>query len=207
MQDGFRYIATSKAGFIQQVAVALIPNGYYHYVACRIPEHKDPLAVDEKLAERYGFAISKWSRSRLPKHVARVQYLRYERFFVLAATEGDHSFFWQEPQREDFRRKALVYDGYAIAAKECNGKTHGTVRMTLTAKGRLRQEVVGFAAASRRVAAERRLLEADLLMYSGVRAQVLQILWTANQALARRGAPAIELGNAFWRRRQVRIFE
>ena len=45
----YRWVATSVAGFVQQLAVGYIANGYWFYVAGSIPEHKNPAAVDGKL--------------------------------------------------------------------------------------------------------------------------------------------------------------
>ena len=54
----YRCVATSVAGFLQQLAVAYVANGYWFYVAGRVPDHKDPAAVDAKIIQRYGIAIS-----------------------------------------------------------------------------------------------------------------------------------------------------
>ena len=93
----YRCVATSVEGFVQQLAVAYITHGYWFYVAGRIPEGKDPTAVDVKLIDRYGIAISKWARARRKKQsLANMQYLRHERFFILLATKGRHDFFERE---------------------------------------------------------------------------------------------------------------
>jgi len=49
----YRCVATSVAGFVQQLAVAYVAHGYWFYVTGRVPEGKDPADVDRKLIARY----------------------------------------------------------------------------------------------------------------------------------------------------------
>jgi hypothetical protein len=42
----YRAEATSIGGFIQQLAVSYVRNGYWFYVAGSVPEGKDPRAID-----------------------------------------------------------------------------------------------------------------------------------------------------------------
>ena len=60
----YRCDATSLAGFIQQIAVSYVANGYYFNVLGLVPEGKDPRAVDRKLIARYGIDCSKFVRAR-----------------------------------------------------------------------------------------------------------------------------------------------
>ena len=81
--------ATSVAGFVQQLAVSIIRHGYFWYVTGNIPEVKDPTVIDGKIIRVYGINASKWVRARRKQSgAANIQYLRHERFFVLAATGG-----------------------------------------------------------------------------------------------------------------------
>ena len=101
----YRYEAISVEGFVQQLAANYVANGYWWYVAGKIPERKDPRAVDEKLLDRYGIGISKWARARRKQSgLGNVQYLRHGRFFVLVATTGEHPVFREEPTIRDIRR-------------------------------------------------------------------------------------------------------
>ncbi|MFO1487666.1 MAG: hypothetical protein U1F65_04230 [Verrucomicrobiota bacterium] len=63
----YRCVATSVAGFVQQLAVGYISNGYYFYVTGVIPEQKDPANTDRKILEGYGIGVSKWIRARRKK--------------------------------------------------------------------------------------------------------------------------------------------
>ena len=80
----YRCEAVSVEGFIQQLAVSYVGQGYYFYKTGWVPEGKDPGEVDRKLIDRYGVAVSKWTRaSRKRACHANVQYIRHDRFFVL----------------------------------------------------------------------------------------------------------------------------
>jgi hypothetical protein len=129
----YKCVDTSVAGFVQQLAVAYVGHGYWFYVTGRVPDAKDPAAVDDKLIAQYGIAISKWTRSRRKKTgQARVQYLRYGRFFVILATHGEHSFFTAEGEQvRDIRRQPLHFMGYAISCRQGRGgqRWHPSVRI------------------------------------------------------------------------------
>ncbi len=107
----YRWVATSVAGFVQQLAVSYVGHGYWFYVQGQIPDRKDLAGVDQKLLGRYEVEVSKWTRARHKKvGKARIQYLRLDRQFVLAATRGEHPFFESEKsQIRDIRRVAGEY--------------------------------------------------------------------------------------------------
>lgn len=128
----YRCVAKSVEGFIRQLAVAYITHGYWFYVTGTIPEGKDPAAVDAKLIDRYGIAISKWARCRRKKRgLANMQYLRHGRFFVLLATKGRHEFFEREKAViRDVRRKSIKFAGYSIGCRKGrDGLWHVNVRI------------------------------------------------------------------------------
>lgn len=113
----YRAEATSLPGFVQQLAVSYVANGYFFYVTGTVPERKDPAAIDRKLIARYGVACSKWTRARRKKvGDAAVQYIRYRDQFVLLATHGRHRFFEDEGEQvRDLRRVPLKVGGYSIS--------------------------------------------------------------------------------------------
>jgi hypothetical protein len=115
--SGQQYEATTIGGFVQQIAVSYIGNGYFFYVTGRVPERKDPNLLDRKFEEAYGLDISKWSRSRRKQAgYANVRYIRFERFFVLLATAGEHEFFANEGKLiRDVRRVPLKFGGYSMS--------------------------------------------------------------------------------------------
>ena len=112
----YQCVATSVAGFVQQLAVNYVARGYYFYVTGAIPEGKDPAKTDAKIIGQYGIDISKWARARRRKGgLANVQYLRHGRFYVIIATHGEHPFFAAERnQIRDIRKQPLRFHDYAI---------------------------------------------------------------------------------------------
>lgn len=133
-------IATSRAGFIQQLAVSYIANGYWFYVVGEVPSGKDAAGIDTKLMDRYGVAISKWGRYRRKQAGrANVQYIRYERTFVLLATHGEHRFFEEEHAGiRDCRRVPLKVCGYAISHR----RGHVCVRIAADEFKRMKAAVI-----------------------------------------------------------------
>jgi len=120
----YRSEATSVAGFVQQIACCYLRHGYWWYVAGYIPDGKDPVAVDRKLIEKYGIAVSESTRARRKQlGQANLQYLRHERFFVMLATKGRHIFFAEEnPCIRDIRSCPLKFGGYSISYRR-GGRT------------------------------------------------------------------------------------
>jgi hypothetical protein len=110
--------ATSVEGFVEQL-VNYLASGYWFYVTGRVPEPKDPRAVDRKLVERYGIDLSRPSRSRRKAAgFANLHLLRFGRFFVLVGTHGRHAFFQEEASSiRDVRSVPLQFQGYSVSVK------------------------------------------------------------------------------------------
>lgn len=129
----YRCVATSIAGFVQQLAVGYVTNGYYFYVTGRIPSTKDPLKTDEKIILQYGIAVSKWTRARRKAAgKAKVQYLRFDRFYAILATHGEHPFFAAEAKQiRDIRKHPLHFMGYSIGCRRGHHdrRLHASVRI------------------------------------------------------------------------------
>ena len=113
----YRCEATSVAGFVQQLAVAYVGHGYFFYVTGAIPERKDPRGVDSRIIEKYGIAIGKSARARRKAAgFANLQYIRFQRRFVLLATRGQHRFFDEERKFiRDVREVPIKFAGYAVS--------------------------------------------------------------------------------------------
>ena len=62
MSAAYRCVAESLAGFVQQVAVSYVKNGYWFYVAGAVPDGKSLQKVDDKFVRLYGLSISKYVR-------------------------------------------------------------------------------------------------------------------------------------------------
>lgn len=202
----YRTEATTVAGFIQQLAVGYVRNGYYFYVTGHIPAHKDPAAIDAKLVGRYGAGLSKWARGRRKgAGVSNTQYLRHGRFFVLLATHGEGTFFAEEGDAvRDVRRVPIKYGGYAV------GYSGGHVQVRIE-----RERYLGLKAhlcqlATRLTAEEMaRVIRAELRFepYAPVRSQCLAVLRAVNRARVIAGLPEVPRTCLRCRRRVIRPFD
>ena len=200
------YVATSLPGFIQYVAVSMLARGYFFYVTGEIPAGKDPTRIDAKLAERYGVVRSKAQRHRRKRAgIANVLHARLGRFFVLAATHGQHPFFQEEARRiRDFRETPLKFAGYAIAYRRGQGKWHPSVRIERDRYVELKAHFLAVAPhwAPETLAAEFRR-RADFEPYAPVRAQLFSILRGVNRARKSAGREPLP-GTPFRTVRRVR---
>jgi hypothetical protein len=117
MVGKYRCVATSVEGFVQQLACSYLRHGYWFYVMGRVPDYKDPRSVDEKLIAKYGIAISESTRRRRKKlGMANLQYIRFDRLFVIMATPGRHFFKENESGAvRDIRRVPIKLEGYSIS--------------------------------------------------------------------------------------------
>lgn len=205
----YRCVATSVEGFVQQLAVAYITHGYWFYVAGEIPEGKDPAAVDAKLIERYGIAITKWARCRRKKQgLANMQYLRHERFFVLLATKGRHEFFRRERASfRDVRRVPIKFSGYSIGCRK------GRDRRWHPSVGIAASVYEGVKAWAVELGTNRSVREISVLLrqlpfqpYAPVRRQLSAMRRAVNRGRASASLPLLATDIFESRRHPVRVF-
>lgn len=207
----YRCAATSVAGFVQQLAVAYVAHGYWFYVTGRVPDSKDPASVDRKLVQQYGVGVSKWTRARRKRTgAARLQYLRYGRFFVLLATHGEHPFFAAEGKAvRDIRRRPLHFMGYVVGCRQGRKgeRWHPSVRIERA----LCQELQArFAALALQWSVEelgRELRRLDFEPYAPVRDQLRGILRAVNRRRRVAGLEPVPREALWLRRIPVRPFE
>jgi hypothetical protein len=175
----YHYEATTVGGFVQQLASCYLEHGYWFYVQGTIPESKDLAEVDEKLLTKYQVSISKFQRCRRKqKKIASIQYLRYERTFLLLATHGIHDFFKEESQViKDVRRVPIQFKGYSIGYHN----DHPTVHLARDTYRNLRAYFLELAVhrSADGIAQEIRKLPYE--PYSPVRRQLLYILKAVNK--------------------------
>jgi hypothetical protein len=201
----YRCEAPTVGGFVQQVAVSYLTHGYLFYVSGVIPEAKDPGAVDEKLIDKYGIAVSRWSRARRKRTgVASVQYLRHRRFFLITATHGEHDFFAEEAACiRDFRETPLKFGSYAISHR--GGHPH--VRI---AQPTMLDLKAYFLERSCHRSAERLGREFASLPFepwAPVRRQLLQLLSAVNAKRREAGFEPVPRECLRFRRRIYRVFD
>ena len=170
----------------------------------RVPEHKDPALVDEKLVARYGVGISKWAKARRKQAGgANVQYLRHGRFFVLLATHGEHPFFTEEGESvRDARRESIKHAGYAVGFRG----GHVQVRIDLP---RYRELKAWFEEHATRRSAEAlagAFYDLPFEPYALVRRQEFHILRAVNRRRKAAGLPLVPKECIWLKRRPVKPF-
>jgi len=206
----YRCVAASVEGFVQQLAVAYITHGYWFYVVGEIPEGKDPVTVDAKLIQRYGIAISKWTRCRRKKQgLANIQYLRHERFFVLLATKGRHEFFEREQASfRDVRRVPIKFASYSIGCRKGgDGRWHASVRIERATYESMKTVFIELATRRGIRAVEREFTRLAQQPYAPVRRQWLTVWRAVNRAGRTAGLDRLGIDAVPWNRRIVAPFD
>jgi len=224
--ENYRYIATTREGFVQQLAVAYVRHGYFFFVTGRVPDGKDPCRTDDKLMSRYGIRGTKDSRyKRKRRGLANLQYIRFGRDWVMLATKGEHDWFQQERGNiRDVRRVPLVACGYSITLalggnKLNRDKTPGVIGPERDGKNRVRIQIS--KAAFRDLKAEfltharirsidwyrMRFYHAGYEPYAPVRKQLLNLLRMVNQERAAAGLEKIKPDCIRYQRKIVKPFE
>lgn len=201
----YRCVTTTVGGFVQQLAVSYLRNGYWFYVPGCVPDGKDPAAIDRKLIERYEIDLSKWARARRKRlGVAGVQYLRFERFFLLLATHGRHRFFEEEANvLRDARRHPITFAGYSISHR--GGKPR--VRIERFEFQLLLAHFLELAVHRSADAIEAELLGLPFEPYEGVRRQLLYVLEAVNRRRRTAGYAPVPVTAIRLRRRTYRPFD
>lgn len=213
----YRSEAATVEGFVQQIACSYLRHGYWWYVTGGVPGGKDPRAVDRKLIEKYGIAVSESTRARRKKlGYANVQYIRFERFFVILATKGRHRFYEDEGDDiRDIRRVPIRFAGYSISYRrggrtrsgELDAKWHAHVeidrRQYLELKAWFLELAVHRSAENIALAFYRLPFEP----YAPIRRQLLKILRAVNQARKRAGYSRLPTEVLPLRRRVVKPFQ
>ena len=201
----YRAEAHSLPGFIQQLAVSYVANGYFFYVLGRVPDGKDPRAVDAKLIARYGIDCSKWTRARRKvAGRANLHYIRFRQVFVLLATHGEHPFFAEEGEQiRDLRRVPLKVEGYSVAFR--GGRV--SVRIERDEYRGLKAYFHGLALRRPVETLADELASLPFEPYAPVRRQMLGLLGTVNRARRAAGRDVVPLTCLRLRRRIVPVFE
>ena len=212
----YRAVATSVEGFVQQIACCYLRHGYWFYVTGRIPAGKDPLAVDAKLIEKYGIAVSDSTRARRRKAgVSNLQYLRFERHFIILATNGRHRFHDEEHEQiRDIRRVPFKFAGYSISyrrgGRTRNGRTdpswHAHVRIERQQQLELVSHLTELAKRRAPDSVANAIYNLPLEPYAPVRRQLLIILRSVNRQRRALGYAPLPLEVLPLRRHVVRPF-
>jgi hypothetical protein len=197
--------ATTAEGFLQQLAVCYVGRGYWFYVAGFIPPEKDLPRVDGKLVSLYEADLPKATRARRKQAgTASVQYLRFQSFYVLIATQGRHRFFEDHGARiQDIRRKPIEFSGYSVSLRQ--GRPH--VRINRDEFLSLKAYLMDLALYRSADCLGAELLRLPFEPYAPVRRQYLSLLRTINRTRRLAGLPPVEASCLRLRRRIYRPFE
>jgi hypothetical protein len=213
----YRAEATSLEGFVQQIACCYLRHGYWFYVTGHIPKSKDPATVDRKLIEKYGIGVSESTRARRKQlGKANLQYLRFERRFVILATHGEHPFFHSESGSiHDIRHIPLKVGGYFISYRpggrtRCGApdqKAHAHVEIERHRYLELKAWFLELAVHRSVEKLSLAFYELPFEPYAPVRRQLLNILRAVNKARCKAGYRPVPAEVLPMRRRIVRPFE
>jgi len=202
--SGYRCIAASIEGFIQQVAVSYIRTGHFFYVSGRLGPETDGAAVDAKLIHKYGVDVSRWSRAlRKQRGEANLQYIRYGRFFLLLATHGVSLFFELEGEQvHDCRRMPIKFAGYSLSYR--GGHPH--VRIDLEAYLGFKAAMVQEGLRLDKDGMEELFAVPRFVPYAPVRRQLWNVWREVNRARTAAGLDPLREECLNLRRRIVRPF-
>ena len=183
--SAYQCVASSVEGFVQQVAVSYLTHGYFFFVLGHIREGKEPEQVDVKLIERYGIGVSKWARARKKQAgIASMQYIRFERTFLLMATHGKSSFFEAEKESiRDARRTPIRVFGYSLSYRA----GHPHVRIDQEEFKRFKAWFLELALHRKRDDLEAEFQQLRFVPYAPVRSQVISIWRHVNRKRKEQG--------------------
>lgn len=200
----YRCEAATVEGFVQQLAVSYLKNGYFFYVTGHVREGKDPRGVDRRILDRYGIEVSKFTRARQKKAGrANLQYLRHGQFFVILATLGVHPLFSDERDTiRDARRVPIKYAGYSVGYRGGRASVRIDRGTELNLKAYF--EDIATKASAESLAAQIRRLPFE--PYAPVYDQLRGILRAVNEARRVAGLAAVPFSAVRVRRRIVKPF-
>jgi hypothetical protein len=135
--------------------------------------------VDARILEKYAIAIGKAARARRKAvGFANLQYLRFDRSFVLLATRGRHGFFEAECKFiRDVRAVPIKFGGYAISYR--SGHPH--VRIEQRQYLELKSWFADVAVHRSKEVLEAELRRLPFEPYAPIRAQLHSILREINR--------------------------
>lgn len=205
----YRCVATSLAGFLQQLAVHYMGHGYVFFVTGTIPEGKDPERTDAKILAQYPVAATRWARARRKRAgLGNVHYLRYGRFFVILSTHGATEFFEGEGERvRDAREHAVNLGGYSVGVRRgVDRALHPSVRIHPERYRELKSYFLEMAAHRSAEALRDELSRLGFEPFAPVRRQLLALLRLVNRTRKEAGLPPVD-GHCFrFTRRSVSAF-
>ena len=219
----YLYESVTLEGFIQQLACNYLPHGYHHFFLGKVPVGKDPKALDAKLLELYGIAVSPSQRARRKRAgFANLHYLRFDRDFLFLSTEGKHRFF--EDHRElirDARKVPIRVGGYSVRLARGgflrrvnadepavpDGKSRVRVQIEKTRYTEMKAYLLEMATRWPVEELEIAFRGIPFEPYAPVRVQLVNLLRWVNRARKAQGLPEVPKSVIRYQRRIVKPFE
>ncbi len=216
-RTSYRCVATSAAGLVQQVAVSYLRHGYWYYVTGQIPENKDPATVDRKLLTKYDIDITERQRAyRKQQGLANMQYIRFERWFILLITDGHHPFKQEEKQQiRDCRRHPIKFNGYSISYRRSgltpkggsDPKWHSCVRIDNRTYRELKAQFLHRASRRSTDNLVQEFASIPYTRFAPIRRQLLTLLRAVNKSRQSTGFDPVPTAALSLRRKILRPFE
>lgn len=212
----YRCVATSPEGLVQQVAVSYLRHGYWWYVTGRIPNGKLPELIDQKLLDKYGIALTERQRAyRKSRGLANLQYIRYQGWFLLLATEGNHPFKQHEQhQIRDCRRHPIRFEGYSLSYRRGGAtpkgggepKWHACVRIESTTYKEIKAFLLKRACHRSVENLTEDFRRIPFARYAPIRRQLLHVHRAVNRARSQMGYEPVPVSALCLRRQIARPF-
>ena len=156
-----------------------------------MPEWKDPAQIDDKLIRRYEIALSESTRRRRKKlGKANLQYLRFDRLFIIIATTGAHEFRQLESGAiRDIRRVPIKFHGYSISYRpggrtrsgEADPRWHAHVEIERERYKEIRDSLVDMAVHRSVKSLALEFYQLPFEPYAPIRRQMLNLLRAVNR--------------------------
>ena len=208
-----RSVARNRDDFVHFLVTGLICRGYWFYVCGRIPAGKDSEVIDRKLIRKYDCNNSKstrWRRKKAGK--ANVRYFRWNDFFILMSTKGEHRFFAEEADIKDIRKFPIKVGGYSISFRregrpKCvadNSQYRVHVRIDDDHYKELTAKFNHFATRMSANVIAAKFYEIPFQGYAPIRRQLCQLLRQVNKKRRRSGLSQLPTEVLHFDRRQPR---
>lgn len=222
MKEEYKTEVKSVRAFVQRVACEIVNRGYLFYVTGRVPEGRDPEALERKLEELYRYRLTKHQRLRRKRQgLANLHLVRYGRFYVMFATPGRHEAWYEQEEwpREvrlrrgnrikDIRLEPLRFEGYQIGVRRSlrDGKNHLSVRIQKEEFEGLRAYFLQLACVRSIANLRWELGTVPFEPYSGVTRQLWKIVREMNGLRKTQGLKPLPMSAPRLVRKVVKTFE
>lgn len=207
------------------ILVNLISKGYRYYFTGTIDDLAKSSVRDARMLAYYNADLPKWTRERRRRRgEANFRYLRLNDWFIVLATEGTASRFWQEDRRRvrDVRNIPIRFKGYSISyrqggwkdrrlwadpvVRERDMKWHVRVQLDAATYAGVKAYFLNIAAHRQADFLARELFELQFQPYRPVREQLLAILRAVNRQRQLAGYQRIPVSVIRFKRRIVRAY-